>query len=177
MKNAFEIVNSDQTLCWEFVIAPDGDKWKTHDTKLAPSLLMIPDFVDDSEALLMNTIERWCIINQMTLRPALTLEKPERVYDYYKLNGEAVFICFKWMVQAKFYRRKSKRVRIETFVVHAQDRESATDVAGSRFKGASMRELLSLTPCGFGWCYYKDRPGHPNIEPHIVERLPMPTDL
>lgn len=174
MNNSFEVVNQNGKLIWSFEVFQDDQTANVKSTYQDDS---VPGFQDVTIPLLMNTIERWCIINELTLRPVLTLEKPERAYDYYTLNGEPVFICFKWMVQAKFYRRKSKRVRVETFEVHAQDRESAKDLAERKFKGASMRELLSLTPCGFGWCYYKNRPGHPNIEPHIIERLPMPENL
>jgi len=174
MNTTFEIVDTTGKAVCEFEVRADGDGAMTAFVYRDES---VPDFRDSSHALLMNTIERWCIINNLTIHPTLTLTKPERTYDYYHLNGEPVFICFKWMVQAKFYRRKSKRVRVESFEVHAQDRESATDLAGRKFKGASMRELLSLTPCGFGWCYYKNRPGMPNVEPHIIERLSMPENL
>lgn len=176
MKNSFEVLNASGELIWAFSTYQDENAAHVLSTFQNES---VPGFTDQNERLLMNTIERWCIINEMTIRPALTLTKggDTKYDDYYRINGEKVFLCFKWMVQARFKRRRSGRVRIHNFEVHSSDREGAIRHAETNFKGATMLELLSLTPCGFGLCYWKDREGFPNLEPSIISRLQMPTDL
>jgi hypothetical protein len=183
MKGSYEVLNSHQSFFWSFHCYQEQGKWTTRTETIQDENdwlgeIGIPAFSDDSEALLLNTIQRWCIINNCEIRPALTLTMSNIKYqDCYLINDERVFLCFKWMVQARFKRRKSGRVRIHSFEVHSQDREGATDSASRNFKGATMLELLSLTPCGFGYCYWKDRPGFPNIDPDIISRLQMPENL
>lgn len=184
MKGSYEVLSSDQSFFWSFHFYLEQGRWTTRtETMQDESDLLgtigVPSFADDNEALLINTIERWCIINRLIIREAITLTRggDTRYDDYYRINGERVFLCFKWMVQARFKRRKSGRVRIHSFEVHSQDREGATDSASRNFKGATMLELLSLTPCGFGYCYWKDRSGFPNIDPDIISRLQMPENL
>lgn len=179
MKNTYEVLDQNGQVFWRIALSGCSSVWDALIVELSEPPIEIPDFQDESEALLLNTIERWCIINGLKIRPDLTLTMGggTKYDDYYRINDERVFLCFKWLVVAKVFRRKSKRTRIENFEVHSQDREGATDQAGRHFKGASIREIVSLTPCGFGLCYYKDRPGFPNIEPDVISRLPMPENL
>ena len=176
MKNTYQIISlTGEALC-DIQIVENGNGWVAEKPFVAEGA-KIPHFADDSAALLMNTIERWCIINNLTIRPALTLTKGNGRYDYYYINDEPVFLSFKWVVDAKFYRRKSKRVRLEHFEVCSEDRDGARRQAEIKFKGASLRELVSLTPCGWGACYYKNRPGFPSIEHETLNRLQMPDNL
>lgn len=179
MKNNFEVVDHEGNLVWAFSMQPDGDKWKAATTNLGGLLFTLPDFKDESEPLLLNTIERWCIINGLTIRQSISLSKGggSKYDDYYRINGERVYLCYKWMVQARFKRRRSGRVRIHNFEVHSESREGAKDMASRQFKGAALLEILSLTPCGFGLCYWKDRANFPNIDPGIISRLQMPENL
>ena len=176
----YEIVDLDRELVFTFqpVQIPETDRWAI-ETKEVRGAVTLPAFLDDSEALLLNTVARWCIINNCTLRPALSLIKQPRKYGghEYILNGERVFLCFLWMAVVKLRRRKSGRVRTETIQVHAENREDAEDAARRKTKGAFVLEILSMTPVGFGLTYYPDRPGLPNIDNDILERLPLPTDL
>jgi len=175
MKNNFEVVDHEGNLVWAFSMQPDGDKWKAATTNLGGLLLTPPDFQDENEPLLLNTIERWCIINGLTIRPTLTLTKEK--YDIYHINGEPVFISFRWAVSAKYKRRKSGNTRLEHFEVCSEDRQGATDLLSRKFKGASLIEVKSITPTGYGICYWKSRPGFPHIDPDTLSRIQMPDDL
>jgi hypothetical protein len=183
MKGSYEVLNSHQSFFWSFHCYQEQGKWTTRTETIQDEndwlgQIGIPVFSDDSEALLLNTIQRWCIINECEIRPALTLTKGSGKYDdYYRINDERVFLCFRWMVQARFKRRRSGRVRVHNFEVHSQDREGATDSAARQFKGAALLEVLSMTPTGFGLCYWKDRPGFPVLDPDIISRLQMPENL
>jgi len=176
MNNSFEVINPGGELIWSFEVHQDEGGANVKSTYQADS---VPGFQDTTIPLLLNTIERWCIINEMKIRQALTLSKGggSKYDDYYRINGERVYLCFKWMVQARFKRRRSGRVRVHNFEVHSQDREGATDQASRQFKGAALLEILSLTPCGFGLCYWKDRANFPNIDQDVISRLQMPENL
>jgi hypothetical protein len=180
MKKSYEIVGQDGQVFWRIALSGCSSVWDALTIQVSETVPSeMPDFQDHSEALLLNTIERWCIINSLIIREAVTLTKggDGRYDDVYQINGERVYLCFKWMVQARFKRRRSGRVRIHNFEVHSQDRQGAIDMAHRQYKGATLLDLLSLTPCGFGIGYWKDRPGFPNIDPDIVSRLEMPENL
>ena len=178
MKNAYQVLDQSGQVFWRIALSGCSSVWDALIVELSEPPVEIPDFQDESEALLLNTIERWCIINGLKIRPDLTLARGDGKYDdYYRINDERVYLCFKWMVQARFKRRRSGRVRVHNFEVHSQDREGATDQAARHFKGAALLEVLSLTPCGFGLCYWKDRPGFPTLDPDIISRLQMPENL
>lgn len=176
MKNAFEVVDHEKNLVWAFSMRPTTNEWwEVATTNLGGLLFAIPDFIDKTQPLLMNTIERWCIINGLTIRPELTLTKEK--YDIYHINGEPVFISFRWAVSAKYKRRKSGNSRIEHFEVCSEDRAGANDLLHRKFKGASLVEVKSITPTGYGICYWKNRPGFPHIDPDTLSRLKMPENL
>ena len=172
--NDFEIVDQAGQVLWRVDLG-ESNATAVQVQETVP--VEMPDFQDESEALLLNTIERWCIINGFTIRRALVLEKGEKIYNGYSINGERVFICFKWLVDAKVYRRRSKRTRIENFTVQAENRQDAMEIACRKFKGAIVKEFLSVTPVDWGLCFWRDRKNHPNIDNEILERLQMPENL
>lgn len=178
MKNAYQVLDNKQEFFWSFRVINNTmlgqDVWQAETASLSGGI-PVPDFRDDSAALLMNTIERWCIINNLTIRPELTLTKEK--YDIYHINGEPVFISFRWAVSAKYKRRKSGNSRIEHFEVCSEDRAGANDLLHRKFKGASLVEVKSITPTGYGICYWKNRPGFPHIDPDTLSRLQMPENL
>lgn len=176
----YEVVDLDRELVFSFqpVQIPETGQWFI-ETREVHGAVNLPAFLDDSEALLLNTVARWCILNNCGMRPALSLIKQERKYGghEYILNGERVFLCFRWMAVVKLRRNKSGRVRTETIQVHAENRVDAENSARRKTKGAFVLEILSLTPVGFGLTYYPDRPGLPQVDNEILDRLPLPTDL
>ncbi len=178
MKNSYEIVGQDGQVFWRIMPSGCSSVWDALTIQVSETVpAEIPDFQDQSEALLLNTIERWCIINGFTMRKELFLEKGAGIYDGYTINGERVFLSIRWLVDAKVYRRRSKRTRIEHFEVHSENREDAKMLAGRKFKGAVVKEFLSLTPSDWGHCFWRDRKGFPNLDPDILNRLKMPDDL
>lgn len=137
-----------------------------------------PDSIkDESEALLMNTIERWAIMNGYVIMPVLILTKEDSKYSDYQINREPVFISFNWEVTAKYKWKKSNTVRIRHFITTAVDREDATSKIKTQFKSARFLELLSMAPTGFSFCYWKNRIGYPTIDHETLKRIPMPADL
>ena len=178
MKGSYQVLDNNQEFFWSFRVIHNTmlgqDVWQTETISMAGGIA-VPDFQDESEPLLMNTIERWCIINNLRIRPELTLTKEK--YDIYHINGEPVFISFKWAVTAKYKRRKSGNTRIEHFEVCSEDREGAESLLYRRFKGASLTQVVSITPNGYGICYWKSRPGFPHIDTETLSRLKMPENL
>lgn len=108
-----------------------------------------------------------------TRKPRLSMDK----YGTFYINEERVFISFEWQVKAKI-RFGSKKVRTVTFSVSAKDRAMAIYAMHRRFKGASILECESLTPCDF-WkgCFYTTRAGHPEIPRSILLKISLPTTL
>ena len=178
--NGYQVLDDNQEFFWAFRIIHNTmlgqDVWQTETISMAGGI-PVPDFQDQSEALLLNTIERWCIINRLKIQKELVLEKGAGKYDGYTINGERVFLSIRWLVDAKVYRRRSKRTRIEHFEVHSENRDDAKMLAGRKFKGAVVKEFLSLTPSDWGHCYWRDRKGYPNLDPEILSRLKMPENL
>jgi hypothetical protein len=177
MKGTYQAVKGDY--CWTFFVtdtdAQYANRWTA--TTLSCNGPAPGTFTDESEALLMNTIERWAIHNGMVILPCLTLTKEASKYADYHINGEPVFISFHWEVTAKYKWKKSNTVRIKHFITTAIDREDAASKIKTQFKSARFLELLSMAPTGFGFCYWKNRMGYPTIDHETLKRIPMPADL
>lgn len=178
MTRTFEAIKGDY--CWRFRVTDTDDAYANRWTTVTESCngTAPGTFTDESEALLMNTVERWAIINGMVIRPCLYLTKGPGAYDYYHLNDERVFISFRWAITAKYRYRKTKRVRVQSFFTMAEDRDGATRNARYHFKkSAEFIEMISLSPVEFGHCYWKQRPGYPNIDSETLSRIPLPENL
>lgn len=108
--------------------------------------------------------------------PVLT-KKTFTHYTWF-LDGEKVSLSFVWQVTAKVTRRKSKNTRVENFEVTADSRENAMEAAGRKFKGAFIKEVVSLTPSGI-WKHsmYLDRGGVITIPEEILSQIELPSDL
>lgn len=104
-------------------------------------------------------------------------------FGNYHIDGRRTHMSFIWHVRAKVYRRRSKRTRVQDFEVTAGSREMADYALRKHFKGATVTEIVSLTPVNF-WpnSFWWDvdvttSDKFPVIGLEILNQLELPADL